>query len=224
MLSKNTPSDIVEGKVYKSNLFGNFEVIKYNGYKNIEVMFVDTGYTCTTSAKSVRKGSVKDCFCPTVCGVGFFGDGSVSSEIQGGHKVAHKQWSSMIRRVYSEKSLNLEKSYKDCSVTVKWHNFQEFCKWFIDNFPNDGKAYHLDKDKKVKGNRIYGPETCSYVSPSENAQISAAKSYQLVNPKGHVVNIHNMSKFCRENGLGKSCMFDLLYGRKSQVKGWKRLP
>lgn len=223
MSYKKIPLGMEVGNIYKSNLYGSFKIVNYSGYESVDVEFLETGYKSTVPAKSIKNGTVKDCFCPTVCGVGYFGDGKVSSTVKGGHKRAHTQWSSMLRRVYSEKSLEQQRSYKNCSVDPLWHDFQEFCKWFIVNYPDDGKRYHLDKDKKFKGNRMYGPETCTYISPSENTRISSAKSYELRDPNGDVISIHNMSKFCRDNDLGKSCMFDLLYGRKKQVRGWTRV-
>ena len=51
-------------------------------------------------------------------------------------------------------------------MAKEWHTFSNFYEWFKD--PSNGykKGYCLDKDILFKGNRIYSPETCSFV-PSE---------------------------------------------------------
>lgn len=51
---------------------------------------------------------------------------------------------------------------------------------------------------------------------------AAAKTYQLTSPLGELVIIHNMSKFCRENGLTKSCMLRVAMGKDRIHKGWTK--
>ena len=69
-------------------------------------------------------------------------------------------WSSMLQRVYS----NNYSAYKECTVDERWHNFQNFAKWFEENYnPETMEGWQLDKDILVKGNKIYSPETCCFV-------------------------------------------------------------
>lgn len=48
-----------------------------------------------------------------------------------------------------------------------------------------------------------------------------AKTYQLINPQGQLVEIHNMTKFCRENNLVKSHMIAVSKGNLKSHKGWR---
>ena len=57
-------------------------------------------------------------------------------------------------------------TYKDVTVCEEWHNFQNFAKWFEDNYV---EGFELDKDILVKGNKIYSPETCCFVPKEINS-------------------------------------------------------
>lgn len=60
-------------------------------------------------------------------------------------------------------------TYTDCEVCDEWLNFQNFAKWYDENFYEvDGERMHLDKDILVKGNKIYSPETCIFVPQKIN--------------------------------------------------------
>jgi len=49
-----------------------------------------------------------------------------------------------------------------------WHDFQTFAQWYEANRPNDGQAYQLDKDSKSPGNKVYGPDHCTFVTQQHN--------------------------------------------------------
>lgn len=54
--------------------------------------------------------------------------------------------------------------------------------------------------------------------------LASAKTYQMIDPQGHMVTIHNMSKFCRENSLVKSHMIAVSKGKLKSHKGWTKRP
>lgn len=63
--------------------------------------------------------------------------------------------------------------------------------------------------------------------PVHRARLAAqgqamAKTYEMVDPAGNRVSIHNMTKFCRENGLCKQNMLKAAKGINTSCKGWKR--
>ena len=61
------------GKVYKSNLSGDFKIVKYNGATDVEIQFLKTGFETTVHLGSIRNGYVKDLYLPSVCGIGILG-------------------------------------------------------------------------------------------------------------------------------------------------------
>lgn len=71
----------------------------------------------------------------------------------------------MIRRCYDLNKKELYSAYfGKCDVCEEWHNFQNFAKWYEDNFYQVGtERMHIDKDILFKDNRLYSPETCILV-------------------------------------------------------------
>jgi hypothetical protein len=96
-----------------------------------------------------------------VFSIGYIGTGQYNySE----HKDAYLKWQRMFVRCYDEKYQDRHPTYIGCSVAEEWHNFQNFAKWYDDNFYQiEGENMHLDKDILVKGNKVYSSETCIFV-------------------------------------------------------------
>ena len=151
-------------KIYNS--YGSeITIIKYNKYNDI-IMKFDNGYIKHGSYKEFKNKSVKSPYCKSVYGIGYIGEGKYKVSINGKSTKPYQYWISMIRRCYSNTKIDLKKNYvyKDCSVCEEWHNFQNFGKWFDDNFYTiDGERICLDKDILVKGNKTYSPKTCCFV-------------------------------------------------------------
>lgn len=162
---------ITVGSVWKSNNCGDFEVVEYNGWDNIVVRFVDTGFEVTVNSSNIKSGKVKDKIRPSVYGVGFIGDGEHLPSVKKKVTIAYDTWIRMLSRCYSYKFVTENQSYKDCAVCDEWHNFQNFAKWFHDNYPKDGAKYSLDKDLAVIGNKVYSPDNCMFVPQSINTFI-----------------------------------------------------
>ena len=77
-----------------------------------------------------------------------------------GKGTPHKTWSNMMRRAYGPKKAA---AYEDCSVCLKWHDYQEFAAWYSKQpyaFENDAE---LDKDILDSLNTVYSPKHCSVV-------------------------------------------------------------
>lgn len=90
----------------------------------------------------------------------------------GRHIRAYRSWISMLSRCYGKSELENRPTYKGCQVCKEWLYFSNFKKWFDDpnNWYQDG--YCLDKDILVNGNKIYSPETCSFVPNEINTLLS----------------------------------------------------
>ena len=49
-----------EGKVFKTNNYGNVEVVEYLGSNNITVKFLNTGNVRKTATSELRRGEIRD--------------------------------------------------------------------------------------------------------------------------------------------------------------------
>ncbi len=208
-----------EGTIRKSNLFGNFKVMEYYNSKKVKIQFINTGYIAFKTLADILKGLVQDKLAKTVYGLGCIGDGDYSTSNNGVKEHSYKTWKNMFDRCYHENADTLYPCYKGCSVSEEWHNFQNFAKWYEENYV---EGYQLDKDIKVEGNRVYGPTTCMFVQSQKNAEAACAKHYKLVNPEGEVVEIYNLAQFCRENDLNASSMCNVASGVRKSNKGWTK--
>lgn len=73
----------------------------------------------------------------------------------------YRAWSGMIYRGTSAELHNGRRpTYKNCSVSEDWKYFTNFLRWSIVNYV---EGWALDKDVLEVGNKIYGPERCSYL-------------------------------------------------------------
>jgi|GEM_PF-1661730 len=214
-----TPIDMIEGTIHKTNNYGDLKIVKYNKYASVEVEFVKTSFKSTVSVSSIRKLQVRDPLAPRFCGVGFIGVGKYLSREGKVKTRAYTVWSDMMKRCYSERVQSKQPTYKGCTVSVEWHNFQNFAAWFELNYIY---GYQLDKDIKVKGNRIYSPLTCIFTSQESNVIASTAKNYKFMSPMLEIIEVHNLSKFCRENGLDTSNMSAVHSGRLGSHKKWTK--
>jgi hypothetical protein len=153
--------------------------------------------------------------------VGDIGAGRYRSRIGNVHTPSYVKWIEMLRRCYSERQLRKDPNYFDCYVCDEWLNYQNFAPWYDKNYPRDGENYHLDKDIKISGNKVYGPDTCLFVTPSENAIHAHAITCKLVSPDGDIVEVYNMSNFCRVNGLCQPSISKVRTGKRKHHKGWR---
>ncbi len=158
----------------------------------------------------------------TVQGVGYLGDGIYKASVKGKKTQAYVIWCDILRRCYNEKRLKKYPTYKGCTVCDEWHNFQNFAEWFYENYPKDGNRYDLDKDIKFNGNKVYGPETCIFVSHEKNMVKAHAKSYKAIFPEGKLFEFYNRREFCRKHNLNQGTFGMMIRGFRKQHKGWTR--
>jgi hypothetical protein len=99
------------------------------------------------------------------------------------------RWKEMLRRCYSSKEHLRNPTYKDCEVVEEWKYFSNFKSWME---KQDWKGKCLDKDILVPGNKIYGPDTCIFVSNKVNVLLVKCDSKRGELPLG-------VSKAFRQN-------------------------
>lgn len=145
------------------NSFGTkMKIIEYNSNMDIVVEFQDKyRYRKRTIYKAFREGKIKNLYDKTIYNIGYLGEGKYSNKK---HEKIYDTWEHMLRRCYDPYHINKNLTYKDCFVCDEWHCFQNFAKWYEDNYYKVlNEIMHLDKDILIKGNKIYSPNTCIFV-------------------------------------------------------------
>lgn len=71
----------------------------------------------------------------------------------------------MLRRAYCPKTLAKFPTYADVYVCEEWLTFSNFKFWME---RQDWEGKHLDKDLLIRGNKVYSPEACCFVSGEVN--------------------------------------------------------
>lgn len=121
-------------------------------------------YVAKTEYKHCKSGGIKNPYHKTLYGVGFMGVGKYTSKENGKTTKHYQTWCNMFTRCYNPQYFKKTKAYVGCEVCEEWHNFQNFAKWYEDNYYEvDGETMCLDKDILVKGNKVYSPEACVFV-------------------------------------------------------------
>lgn len=78
----------------------------------------------------------------------------------------YQTWANMLERCHSSKFQELRPTYKDCIVCDEWLTFSNFKAWMeTQNF----EGLELDKDTLIKGNQVYSPDTCMFVTQMVNS-------------------------------------------------------
>ncbi len=218
------PFDMVSGFIHNTKL-GDLKIIEYINCESVRAVFVNTGFEIKRSSHGIRLGQVRDKMIPSVCGVGFLGSGKYTVTKHGKLTLWYRKWHSMLSRCYLYSQFSKRKGYEDCYVCEEWHNFQNFAKWVEVNYPKDGSNYELDKDIKIKGNKVYSPNTCLFVSKFENISEAITRAlsreWQFLDPSGNLVVINNLSEFCRLNNLDKGNMAKVYHGERKSHKKWR---
>lgn len=129
------------------------------------------------------------------------------------------KWANLLKRCYSESVWKRHPSYKNCKVVDEWHLFSTFKAWME---KQDWKDKHLDKDILFPGNKLYGPETCIFVTPEVNSFITENDSARGDYPIG-VCFDSGVNKFraeCKSLITGKKKYLGLFLDAQSGHKAW----
>ena len=143
--------------------------------------------------KQFRKGILQ-------CGgvIGYTGTGKYSHTKD---KRAHTVWIGMMKRCYDSNFKSRLPTYIHCEVCVEWHNFQNFAEWFYKQ--SHWEDWELDKDIRVKGNKLYSPKTCGLVPPCINKVFIQRKRTKYLDlPIG-------VTKLARRDKTGRITHYDI---------------
>ena len=143
-------------------------IISFRNREDIDVEFLDENRHVkrNTIYANFIKGQIKNPYDKTMFGIGMLGVGAFKTRENDKLMTReYKTWNNMLIRCYDKKEKEKHESYYDiCTVCDEWFNFQNFARWYIDNFYEVGtERMHLDKDILIPGNKLYSPENCLIV-------------------------------------------------------------
>ncbi len=153
-------------------------ITEYFGKDNVTIMYSDGFILKNIQYNRLISGKVKNYNFPSVKKIGYLGYGKFNPK---DNKDSYFHWYAMITRCYCENYQKTRPRYKGCSVDERWHNFQIFTEWFNKNHVED---WQLDKDILVKGNKVYGPETCCFIPSIINSLFVKSNSIRGNYPIG----------------------------------------
>ena len=148
------------GEKHITNEGCKIKIINYFGWDNCTIQFEDGTILYNISYTKIKSGRIKNPNHKSVFEVGYIGIGEHKPSINRKSTVCYTRWSNMLQRCYYKSTQEKQPAYKDCTVAIEWHNFQNFAKWHEENYV---EGWCLDKDILVKGSKIYSSETCCFV-------------------------------------------------------------
>lgn len=154
------------------NNFGSeMIIVDYRNNMDIDIYFPEYDWTAKgVQYVTFKNGKIKCPYERSVYRVGYLGKGEYKASKNGKNTRVYKTWSCMLKRCYDEKLHEKEPTYINCEVCEEWHNFQNFAKWYYENYYEvESERMHLDKDILVKHNKIYSSETCVFVPQTINS-------------------------------------------------------
>ncbi|GLI82357.1 hypothetical protein ANABIO32_00430 [Rossellomorea marisflavi] len=179
---KNNDTSHRLGEEGKNNQGLMMKIIEYRRPVDITVQFNESGAKVNTDYYRFIKGAVLDPYHKTAYGKGYIGEGEFTVK---GNKVIYTTWRNMFQRCYYDKFHETHRSYKDCEVSPKWFNFQDFAQWYTDNhYSVEEETMNLDKDILVKGNKVYSPDTCCFVPRTINMLFVKSNNIRGIYPIG----------------------------------------
>ncbi len=228
-ISKGKKENII-GLIFTNRIGQNFIVlseeysIKTEYYYKIK--FIETGAEKIVEKRNLRKGNVKDNFAKNIYGVACKGKSNSRHPLF--NKITFKRWYAMIERCYNSNSIEY-KSYggKGVKVCKEWLCFDNYIKDIknIKGFNEEtyllGKI-QLDKDLKIKGNKLYSPDTCLFVETHINKsnQPSKKKLFIAISPEGNTYEFDNQNECARQFNLTARTIGKVLNKQLKTHKGW----
>ena len=246
-IKENKSKVFYNGSVWDSNNCGKFEIlgrtnkfiINKKGWKDFRYYLCkfEDGTVVEVVKDAIKSGSVKNPNYPSVCGIGYIGQGRRNSKHNGRKSREYSIWTDMILRCYSEVFKFKIPSYRDVTVCKRWHSFQNFCDdiQYLNGYEQwkNKNNYQLDKDilcsKLNISPKIYSPETCMFISQKDNVSESTTRKhlatlnliYTGISPNGEEYDFVNQSEFAREHGLQQQLINKCLKGKLKTHKEWK---
>ena len=190
------------GEINKNKQGLNMEIIKYENSKNIDVKFEDGYIARNRCYHSFKNGILESPFLKKKnTDIGYMGSGIYNFKE---YKKIYNTWKNMLRRCYLKEEMGKHPSYIDCSVCEEWHNYQNFAKWYEENYWGNNTKLQLDKDILIKGNKEYSPNTCVFVNKYINCLFTKSNNTRGDFPIGvSLYDVKDKRYMARYNENGK---------------------
>ena len=153
------------------NNFGSkMIIVGYRKWNDVDVYFPEYNWTArNVQYNNFKNRQVKCPYEKIYYGIGYIGEGKYKVSENGKLTKCYKVWRNMLERCYDKKYHEKRPTYINCEVDDKWLCFQNFAKWYYDNYYEiENETMCLDKDILHKGNKIYSPNTCVFVPEKIN--------------------------------------------------------
>lgn len=140
-------------------------------HPRVTIKFIESGWVSNVQVCNIMTGKIRDFRKKTVYGVGYL-DTDIKIPMRGNSIIrrAYDLWANMLKRCYG----GYKTCYEGCTVDVRWHSFKNFLNSIQELEGYDkwerGENMHLDKDIKVKGNKVYSADTCMFVTAHDNVE------------------------------------------------------
>ena len=149
------------------------KIVEYNSAYDVVVEFDDKYKSKKrTTYQMFLKGQTKNCYIPTVYGVGIIGD-KYPKAINRVYTKEYMAWQAMLGRCYSVKKKQERPTYKDVTCCEEWLLYENFYEWLHsqENFKmwKEEKNFCVDKDILQPNNKVYSPNTCCLIPKSLNS-------------------------------------------------------
>lgn len=141
-----------------------------------------------------------------IYGVGV-NDRRLPTRVNGKTTREYNLWDNMLRRCYSSTSHERQPTYIGCEVSDAFRHYSYFHEWANEQIgfrsTDYSGAWQMDKDLLVKGNKVYGENTCVFVPQCLNRLLVKRDASRGACPIG--VSWHKQTEMykatCRVDGV-----------------------
>lgn len=174
--------------MFKTNNYGNVEVLEVLGTNKFMVKFIRSGNTKICYQNTLVSGNIRDTEESPVYTTGIQDIKGYLVKGQPNPK-DYNTWNNMRQRCYNlNTQAKLYAKYPGCTMSEYFLMFSKFKVWFSKQVGFDQEGCHLDKDLLVKGNKIYSAETCVLLPSEINCALVTSGSRRGAFPQGVIFN------------------------------------
>jgi len=145
------------GEIHITNEGYPVKIIDGTNRKKCIIQFENGHIKYDINYSNIIAGKVSNPYHPSVYKTGYEGFGKYTFLNSPRIKVL---WDSIFARCFNNKK---NPSYVDCNISEEWHNFQNFAKWYEQNWKPHMTGWHLDKDVLIRGNKLYSSNSCCFI-------------------------------------------------------------